>query len=130
MTISERLAGLNHTELYQLCHKAGIEVPPHTHREEMAMYLTGELPLPVYRPGQHPIHSWRLALQAFIRAYWSTLGPQIKCPAKDMMSTNPHPCFGCLDAQVMVCVTKSQQPARVEERYYDVLKTFKPPCPS
>jgi hypothetical protein len=92
----------------------------------MAEYLMGTRPVPILHQEQHPIHAWRLALQGFIREYWSTLGPQIKCPAKDMMTTNPQPCFGCLDAQVMVCVTKSDQTARVEERYYDILKSFKP----
>lgn len=92
----------------------------------MEGYLTGERDVPTLRPGQHPIHAWRLALQGFLHAYWSMLGPQIKCPAKDMMTANPNPCFGCLDAQVMICVTKSDQAPRIEERYYDVLKSFKP----
>lgn len=92
----------------------------------MEAYLTGERDVPTFRQEQHPIHAWRLALQGFIRAYWSMLGPQIKCPAKDMMTTNPMPCFGCLDAQVMICVTKSDQTVRAEERYYDTLKSFKP----
>jgi hypothetical protein len=92
----------------------------------MAEYLAGEKIAPALPQERHPIHAWRLALQGFIRTYWSTLGPQIKCPAKDMLTKNPQPCFGCLDSQVMICVTKSDQTARVEERYYDILKTHKP----
>lgn len=92
----------------------------------MEEYLEGTRLPPRLRQEQHPIHAWRHALQGFIRAHWSMLGPQIKCPAKDMMTTNPLPCFGCLDAQVMLCVTKSDTAARPEERYYDNLKSFKP----
>jgi hypothetical protein len=117
------LDDLNQTELYQLCRRAGISVLPYVSREDMVRCLTGELEPPALT---HPVDSWRHALQGFIRAYWSTLGPQIKCPAKDMMTTNPQPCFGCLDAQVMICVTKSDHTARTEDRYYKVLKGFKP----
>ena len=91
----------------------------------MEGYLSGERLPPRARQEQHPIHAWRFALQGFLRAHWSMLGPQIKCPAKDMM-TNPLPCFGCLDSQVMVCVTKSGTSPRPEERYYNTLKSFKP----
>lgn len=89
----------------------------------MLDYLVG-IEQPTEVKEAHPINSWRRALQGMISAYWTTLGPQIKCPAKDM-HTNPNPCFGCLDAQVMVCVAMSKQSERIEDTYFETLKRYK-----
>lgn len=59
-------------------------------------------------PDIHPIDRWREGLIGFILDHWITIEPQITCPAKDIKGTNPKPCFGCLDQQVVACVVSNQ----------------------
>ncbi len=101
------LHALNHTELYQLCRRAGLHPHPRATRLELIAYLLGELEDPRYDEVAHPIDSLRLALITFLTEFWTTLRPQITCPAKmlkDPKEPNPRPCFGCSDPQVVTCV--------------------------
>lgn len=111
---SNSLDKLNRTELYQICYRAGHNPPPSSTREQLMAYLLGELEVP--EGYLHPIDSWRHGIIGFLHDHWATLEPQLKCPAKNLRHpTNPDPlpCFKCLDAQVIACVTKNT--ARVEQ---------------
>lgn len=101
---SENLfSALNHTELYQLCRKAQLQVLPSATREEMVSYLLGEEE-PATDTG-HAIDSWRIALAQFVIDYWKKLETQVSCPAK---SLDPHACFGCTDVRVVACVVENE----------------------
>jgi hypothetical protein len=100
---------LNHTELYQLCRHAGLNVHPAWERTRLIDALRDWLPED-FSDVEHPIDELREGLIAFIEQYWRTLRPQLKCPAKDMKhpdptKANPRPCFGCTDMQVIACVS-------------------------
>lgn len=104
-------AALNHTELYQLCRKKGLGVRPTMTRGALSALLcdTGEID-----EVENPVDSWRDALIAFIGNYWTSLRPQLKCPAKNLRNpdpemVNPKPCFGCPDMQVMSCVAQQSK---------------------
>jgi hypothetical protein len=74
----------------------------------MVACLTGEIELPPEHV--HPIDEWRHGIIGFLNDYWTTLEPQIKCPAKMMRhptQPNPNPCFGCLDTQTIACVVQN-----------------------
>lgn len=116
MSYYERLEGLNHTELYQLCRRAGLSVHPRATREELITYLVGDGEPPPLNEHTHPVDSWRHGIIGFLLDYWSVLHPQIKCPAKNLRHpTNPdvRPCFSCVDAQVITCVI--QNPGRNQD---------------
>lgn len=104
------LGRLNRTELYQMCRGAGVNVTPSATREELIAFLTGEAEPQGVNEATHPIDSWRHGIIGFLGDHWSTLEPQIKCPAKNLRhptNPNPRPCFGCLDAQVIACVSQN-----------------------
>ena len=76
----------------------------------MATYLMGQVDAPELDEWSHPIDSWRHGIIGFLSDHWSTLEPQIKCPAKNLRHPthpNPRPCFGCLDTQVISCVARN-----------------------
>jgi len=94
----------NHTELYQACRGAGLNVHPRAGREELAAYITGERePAP---EAPHPIDDWRDAIMKFVLDYWKKVHVQLKCPAG---TGDPKACYGCTDAQVMSCLVESQK---------------------
>lgn len=100
---------VNLTELFQICRRNGLAVPPGMLREHYIGWILGELPLPEY---SGPIDSWREGLIAFIDAYWMNLRPQLTCPAKnlkDVPNPDPRPCFGCPDMTVVSCVVQAPQ---------------------
>lgn len=102
-------SGTNLTELYQLCRKNGLAVPPGMTREHYIGWLTGELALPEV---SGPIDSWRWGLIGFIGDYWMTMRPQLTCPAKnlkDEKNPDPTPCFRCPDAQVVTCIVQNRK---------------------
>lgn len=107
--LKELFVDVNYTELYQLCRKNGLNVPPGMTREHYIGWLVGELELP---EDSGPIDSWRNGLINFIDAYWMSLRPQLTCPAKnlkDVPNPDPQPCFGCPDLQVITCVVQGQK---------------------
>lgn len=91
----------NDTELYQLARRAGLTVLPNLPREQLVKCLLGEESPP---PVRHEIDEWRMALMGFVLDYWRVIESQLTCPAK---SGDPRACFGCVDAQVVSCVTRS-----------------------
>jgi len=79
-------------------------------------YLLGKADPPEMNTGLHPIDSWRVGIINFLRDYWHTVQPQLKCPAKGLMTDNPNPCFGCLDAQVITCLSaNSSNEQRIQQ---------------
>lgn len=91
----------NDTELYQLARRAGLTVLPNLPREQLVKCLLGEEYPP---PVRHEIDEWRVALMGFVLDYWRVIESQLTCPAK---SGDPRACFGCVDAQVVSCVTRA-----------------------
>lgn len=89
-------AKCNHTELLQVCLDAQLPAHPRMTREELVQLLecTAE-------PVTNPMDAWRDALAQFIDDYWVRLRSQLTCPAR---SHDPAACYGCLDAQVAVCL--------------------------
>ncbi len=112
---------MNHTELYQMCNRAGIAVHPGTDRRWLMAYLMGTAKPPPIDNSTHPISAWRFAIISFLRDYWHQVQPQLRCPARRLMTDNPNPCFGCLDAQVISCVLGDPE-ARNEVR----IQQYKP----
>jgi hypothetical protein len=90
----------NHTELFQLCLRSGINVVPSATKEQLIAYLTIEEP----PPEASQIDMWRRGLTGFVFQYWSRLEPQLTCPIR---SKDPKSCWGCLDAQVIACVVQN-----------------------
>lgn len=107
MSSSESLAGLNRTELYQACRRAGISVPASATRNELIAFLYGE-----GDEAPNVTDTWREGIIGFLNEYWSMLEAQLKCPAKNLRhptNPNPKPCYGCVDAQVIMCVINDQK---------------------
>jgi hypothetical protein len=100
MSSGHALEACNHTELYQLCQRVELKPSPGQTREELIAMLTGELD---YNE-PHPIDPWRHGLAGFVLDHWKTLQNQITCP---LQSKDPRSCFGCLDTQVIACVSSN-----------------------
>jgi len=99
---SELFAHCNHTELYQICRRLGLQIPPATPREELIAYLTGDKEVP---EGAHnEIDFWRLAIMSFLLDHWQVVRSQLECPAK---SGDERACFNCQDAQVISCIVQN-----------------------
>lgn len=92
---------VNHTELYQACREAGLNVHPSTDVEDLIAYITGEKCPP---DAHHPIDDWRDAIMRFILDYWKKVHVQLKCPAG---TGDPKACYGCLDVQVTTCLVQT-----------------------
>jgi hypothetical protein len=120
MTHSSIFERCNHTELYQLCVRAGIPVRPSEARETMIALLEGEQEPILNDEADHPIHIWRHGIARFARDYWKQIESQVDCPIRKMFdkeNPNPRPCFGCIDTQVMACVVgNSGNESLIEER--------------
>lgn len=97
------LAACNRTELYQLCQQAGLKPLPRHTKDELLRLMVGELQID---PSElHELDSWRHGLAGFVLDHWRVLQNQITCPLK---SQDPLSCFGCLDAQVVTCLTSNE----------------------
>ena len=106
----QSLLSLNRTELMQMATRAKGKVHPATSREDLIRILVGEAKPVELDDATHPMDAWRKGIIGFLHDYWSTLSPQIKCPAKMLRhptNPDPDPCFKCLDAQVIACVTQN-----------------------
>lgn len=93
----------NHTELYQMCLKAGIRASPSASKSTLIKLLEG-LEEPT---DENPFDSWRDAIMRLLLDHWDVVSAQLDCPAK---SGDPKACYQCVDAQVMSCVV-NQSPA-------------------
>jgi hypothetical protein len=82
----------------------------------MIAYLQGDEEVPLLYDEDHSIHCYRHALIDFVRDYWKKLATQITCPMKDL-PTNPRPCFGCLDTQVIACIVNNKENEKLIESY-------------
>jgi hypothetical protein len=91
----------NHSELYQIARRNGIVVFPNAPRERLIRLIIGQ---EVSAATDHDIDEWRLAIMRFLIDHRRALETQIDCPAK---SFDPHACFGCVDAQVLNCITSN-----------------------
>lgn len=107
----------NHTELYQLCRRAGIPVSPEFSNARLAKLLMNTQPNT--EEVDNPIDSWRRALIRFVGARWDRLQNQVKCPLKSPDgSFNSDACFECLDMKVISCVVSN----RIYERQIEELR--------
>lgn len=115
----EALEACNHTELYQLCQRAGLAPLPQYTREELIARLTAEID--VEETGENVIDSWRHGLYGFAKDHWKMLQNQLTCPlkSKDAKATEPvkDACFGCLDMQVIACVVSNPDNEMKISRY-------------
>jgi hypothetical protein len=94
--------------LYQLAQSVGIKANPAFSRELLIALLIGDEESTLTE-ALHTFDSWRLGIIGFLEDHWAILEPQIKCPAKDMKRGLPRPCFGCIDTQVVSCITKNDE---------------------
>ena len=89
----------NHTELYQLCRRAGIAVRPDVSKAYLIALLEGTSELPA--GSYNPMDDLRDGLMGFLLEHWRRVHSQLFCPAK---SGDPKSCYQCVDAQVMHCL--------------------------
>jgi hypothetical protein len=102
--LAELLAGFNRTELLQLAQRRGLSPHPSVNTAHLTDMLLEDFPT----PDSNPVDGYRYGLMGFIEEYWTKLQPQLKCPAKNLKSGNPRPCFGCADMQVIRCVVDNK----------------------
>jgi hypothetical protein len=91
----------NHSELYQIARRNGHVVFPNASRETLIRLIIGQ---EISTAIDHDIDEWRLAIMRFLIDHRRMLETQITCPAK---SFDPHACFGCVDVQVISCITSN-----------------------
>jgi hypothetical protein len=91
----------NHSELYQIARGNGHAVLPGVSRETLIRVIIGEVEPPAVL---HDVDETRLAIMRFIIDHRKKLETQITCPAR---SFKPDACFGCVDAQVLSCLTNN-----------------------
>lgn len=94
-------APCNRTELYQICRRNGIFVPPNTSRDDMVEYILGTKEPPEVG---HPIDAWRHGIMGVIIEHADVVQATLNCPAKTL---DPLACFQCTDTQVMSCVLQN-----------------------
>jgi hypothetical protein len=92
----------NHSELYQLARGQGHVVLPDLSREALIRIIIGEDTPPPSTA--HDIDETRLAIMRFIIDHRKKLETQLTCPAR---SFKEDACFGCVDAQVLSCLTSN-----------------------
>ncbi len=91
-----------------MCVRARLSVRPNTARSDLIAYLEGDLETPDVN--ENVFDSWRAAIIEFLLEHWKKIETQITCPAKmlkDPKNPNPKPCFGCVDAQVVICIIQN-----------------------
>lgn len=92
----------NHTELYQLARRAGFIVSPNLSREALIKIIIYEEQPPA--TDYHDIDEWRRAIMRFLIDHKRVLETQVTCPARSFLE---DACFGCVDAQVLTCLTSN-----------------------
>ena len=108
----------NQTELYQIARAAGHVVLPSLTREALIKIITFQEEPPVL--AYHEMDEWRRAIMRFLLDHRPMLETQLSCPAKclykedrtlsdeavvRLVETRTDACFGCVDAQVINCIT-------------------------
>jgi hypothetical protein len=109
----------NHTEIFQKA-RAGFDIAPNLAREALIKILIGQEEPP---PGGYDMDEWRRATIRFLLDHRRVLETQIACPAKvlyreptpseiheqivEQMHAQKEACFGCVDAQVIHCITSN-----------------------
>lgn len=96
-------AECNHSELYQICVRAGLNPKPSDSNEKLITLLEG---LEEQDEQTNPVDSYRDALKRFIDDFRPKLQSQLVCYAKD--ASDPRPCYKCVDAQVFACVVGNE----------------------
>ena len=91
----------NHTELYQIARRGGHTVAPNLSSEALIEIIIGAEDPPRI---SHPVDAWRRAIMAFVIDHRQKLETQLTCPAR---SFREDACFGCVDAQVLTCLTSN-----------------------
>lgn len=109
---SELFAACNHTELYQICRRLGMNIPPYTPSDFMRAYIVGDEEIPA-APG-HQIDSLREAIMSFLSDHWQVVRAQVQCPAKNLKDEAIEPgkkraCFNCTDARVLSCIASNPE---------------------
>jgi hypothetical protein len=99
--VHDQLRGCNHTEIYQLCRRKGVDVSPSMSHEQLVNAFLDE-------SANHTnvFDSWRHGLTGFVFENWKVLEPQLTCPIR---SKDPKSCWGCLDTQVVTCITNTAE---------------------
>ena len=111
--LAELFSDVNLTELYQICRRNGLPVPPGMTREHYIGWIVGDF---VLTESGGALDDWRWGLINFIDAHWMSVRPQLTCPAKNLKDVpvpDPKPCFGCSDMQVITCVVQNQKSERL-----------------
>ena len=99
----------NHTELYQIARLNHEGILPNYSRDALIRIIIGEENAP--SDVKHPIDEWRRGLMKFLQDHRHTLEAQVECPAK---SFKDDACSGCVDAQVLHCIT-ANGPANLKQ---------------
>lgn len=102
MDYYELFSRCNHTELYQIAREYGHVVLPNLSREALIDVIIREDVQP--HDVHHSIDETRLAIMKFIIDHRKKLETQLTCPAR---SFKEDACFGCVDAQVISCLTSN-----------------------
>jgi hypothetical protein len=111
------LRACNHTELYQLCRRAGLRVSPNMPKGTLLALLDGELEDTAF---ENPIDDLRDGLMEYLLQHWRKVSSQLFCPAKD---GDPKSCYRCSDAQIIHCLTTNDP--QVERGVTDIIRRKK-----
>jgi hypothetical protein len=101
MDYYELFSRCNLTELYQIARNSGHVVLPNASRESLVQVIIGDVQPPNV---PHDIDETRIAIMKFIIDHRKKLETQLTCPAR---SFKEDACFGCVDAQVISCLTSN-----------------------
>ena len=103
--------------MYQVARRAGHAVLPNYDKDTLIRIIIGEREPP---PVRHDFDAWRAAIVTFLLEHRRMLETQVSCPAKclytpayagtpqqvvPVVTQNRDACFGCVDAQVVHCLT-------------------------
>jgi hypothetical protein len=130
----ETYSRFNQTELYQMCRRVGLIVPPNASKNELIEYYLGRAVPPEF---VHPVDSLRWGLVHLVREFYRRLETQLDCPAKVLGTPiapgdpdvddliHPKACFTCEDAKVLSCVNENDgQEKLIQLRRKDVVRTY------
>lgn len=101
--VCHRLKQCNHTELYQLCRRKGLNVGAWMSEQSLIDAFLSDT---VTHTTANVFDTWRNGLTGFVFEHWKVLEPQLTCPIR---SKDPKSCWGCLDTQVIACVNGTAQ---------------------
>lgn len=111
----------NHTELLQVCYRAGLPAVPTNSREQLIALLEG-IEEPQAQYDEYIVNQWRDAIMAFVLEYWARMRSQLTCPAK---TQDPRACYGCVDTKVYACLVENEAMQPMIEKQLIQLKRKK-----